>query len=148
MEKRKNDFRFDRLWNDCRPLDVLVADPSEYAVAIGLTKEKVTNFVHRKLETAHIEDKDDTSFNVHRYLQVSLLVTRISFAIVVEYMGLLYIYLGNDLDEYVETFGSLDQTVSVGSHFGKAKPIMQRLSKQIDHFISEYLRVNREVCGR
>ena len=29
--------------------------------------------------------------------------------------------------------------VSVGNHFGKAEPIMQRVSKQTDHFIEEYL---------
>ena len=144
----KNDPRFNLLWNNCLPLDLSVAGLSEHAVAIGLTKEKVANSVRRRLRAFHIEDEDDTSFNIGGYLHVRLIVSRISFAVIVEYMDILYKYLGSDLDEYVPLQGSTHQTVSVGSHFGKAEPIMQRVSEQTDHLIEEYLRVNGEACGR
>ena len=148
MEQMKNDHRFNRLWNDCRPLDLSVPGLSEHAVAIGLTKEKVANSVRRRLRAFHIEDEDDTSFYIDGYLQVRLAVSGISFAVIVEYMDILHKYLGSNLDEYVPLQGSAYQTVSVGSHFGKAEPIMQRVSKQTDHFIEEYLRVNGKFCGR
>ena len=112
MEKRKNDHRFNRLWNDCRPLDLSVSGLSEHAVAIGLTKEKVANLVRRRLKAFHIEDEDDTSFNMG-YLHVRLAVSGISFAVIVEYMDMLYKYLGSNLDEYVPLQGSTYQTVSV-----------------------------------
>ena len=73
------------------------------------------------------------------YLHVRLAVSGISFAVIVEYMDTLYKYLGRNLDEYVPLQGSTYQTVSVGRHFGKAEPIMQRVSKQTDNFIEEYL---------
>ncbi len=70
-----------RLWNACRPLDLVVEGLTEDAEEIGLTRERIQTAAESRLRAARLYDAEAAD----HYLYVNVNVVRRAFSIGVGY---------------------------------------------------------------
>ena len=128
------------LWNDCRPMFLLVEEPGDGATAIGLTQDEIIVAVRSRLRAARIysEDFDETALSLF-YVNVNVL--RSAYGIRVEYKKIV-----EDLATFLVRDATTWKTGSTGTHGRDPNFILSHVARYTDKFIDEYLRVNANAC--
>ncbi len=133
---------FDRfsLWNECRPMELVVEGLSDDATDIGLTRDAIEVAVRSRLRAAHIysEDYAETEFSD---LYVNVTVVGRAFSTNIDYRKVV-------LDQatmlnYLAPTWSLGGT---GTHGQDSNFILSYVTQNTDAFLDEYLRVNDDAC--
>ncbi len=132
------------LFNECRPIRLVVEDLSDDAADIELTEERIQTLAESRLRAARLYD--DSA--LHRlYVRVGVLVSEKNrdggtFTVSVQYAKVLYDSVSGEVG-LADTW----HTGSYGTHSGDAGYIMQSLSEHLDRFVLEYLRTNESACA-
>ena len=131
--------RFDRfqLFNECRPMTLLVGDLSGDAAEIYLTEAAIQAAVESRLRSARLYDADALP-----YLYVSVSVVERAFGLNLQYKKLLYDQVTDET-----LFAPTWESAGIGTH-GRdgAAFILSGLAGYMDRFLVEYLRVNESAC--
>ncbi len=126
-----------KLWNECKPVRLVVEGLSEDADKIDLKKENIAVTVRSRLRGARIYTGD----LVFPYLYVVVSVVGKGFSINLE------------LDKFVHDplsgqsgIASTWLSGGTGTHADDPGYILSAVGKATDKFIDEYLRVNAPAC--
>ncbi len=151
-----------RLWNDCRPVDVIVVGLSDDAGKIGLRRKTLETAVRSRLRGARIYDgippareprwigwKVDHVRYGEPFLYLDVNVVGVAFGVEVGFrrsvMMLLPVPDGMDpLVGPATTWAS----GSTGTHGGNSSYVLSAVTELVDEFIDEYLRVNWDACEK
>ena len=131
-----NDYDRFELWNDCRPMDLLVEGLDQDSANIGLAVEDIETVVLKRLPAAGLYDAERRE---HLYVRVA--VTRQAFSATMEYRRPVYEPVSDRMG-----FATTWDTGSIGTHDENANTILIQVWRHRDHFIDEYLRVNADAC--
>ena len=127
-----------QLWNDCAPVDLVVAGLNKDAADIGLTRQAIETAVRSRLRAARLFDA-----NKVEYLYVRVTVVGRAFSMVTQFKKRLY--------DSASTIVGTSPTWEIGSTGTRGQNsgyILSLVSQDTDEFIDEYLRVNEEACTR
>jgi len=127
------------LWNDCKPVDLTVQYLHKEAADIGLTREEVEAAVRSRLRAARLYDPDEKRV----YLNVQVSVLGVAFGIDLSLMKIMI-----DLVSGEHGFAATERIRIIGINGQGSGYVLSNLSKQMDQFIDEYLRVNASACKR
>ena len=132
-----------RLYNRCTPMSLFVADMTQDAVSIGLSKSTVENAVESRLRAARVFSDEHSRDSL--YVQLDVLKS-----------GEQEVVFGVDvsLNRYMEDngFGTPDfveiwSTGTIGFAGSNNHPfIVGAVSKYLDEFLTKFLRANDRVC--
>lgn len=125
-----------QLFNNCQPMDLFVEGLDSDATGIGLTEQSIQNVVESRLRSARLYDPNATP-----YLYANVTVTDRAFVATLSYTKWL-----DDPVTGLSSFATTWDTGAVGSHGRDANFILSTVSRQMDEFLVEYLRVNDEAC--
>ena len=126
-----------QLFNECRPVPLLVEYLPSDAAAVGLTRERVRTLAESRLRAARLFSDEALG----PYLYVNVNVSGRAFSVSVAFKKPLF--------DQVSGEGGAAETWNagfVGTHGGYGGVIMQYLSEALDRFVLEYLRVNEDAC--
>ncbi len=131
--------RLDRfeLFNDCRPMYLLVEDLHSDADEIGLTEESLRAAVESRLRAARLYEGNLGA----PYLYLNVGVVGQAHNISLQYKRWMC-HSGSDLCGIATTW----DTGGTGTHGDDAGYILSNVSRQMDAFLLKYLRVNEEAC--
>ena len=133
-----NDYDRFELWNECKPMTLIVEDVYEDATAIGLTKESIEAGVLSRLRAARLYNSEEE----WSHLTVFVNVVDRAFSI-----RLLYIKRMQDVATGMEGLSVswfMTSTGMLGD--GGVAFILSSVTQHIDAFIDKYLRVNVDAC--
>lgn len=146
-------FRFE-LFNECRPISLVVPPVRDAATAIGLTENRIRNAVEVRLRSASIyrdvrpwvdaiapfDPMNPRSVPAHS-IMVVVSVVGPAFDLDVRYRKEFW-------DSVSETSGyAITWTNGMtGTHGGDAGYVLRGLSEVVDLFVLDYLRVNESAC--
>ena len=132
-----------RLWNECKPLLLLVRDQDEEAKKIGLTKQHLEIAARSRLRVARIYS-DEVQPGPQNYLYVNVDVGKGgTFLVSVE----LWKWLKDEFREITGFWQATTwDTYGYGTHGQDPTTIVSLVSQLTDKFIDEYLRVNAVAC--
>ena len=130
-----------RLWNECRPMDLLVEGLSDEETAVGLTKDAIKVAVRSRLRAARLYSENDSE-SVWSYLYFNVTVVGSAFSIDTKYQKIMSDIFATRL-EYPATTWYIGMT---GTHSGNSSFILSNVAQYADKFIDEYLRVNEAAC--
>ncbi|MCY4584606.1 MAG: hypothetical protein OXB98_01065 [Bryobacterales bacterium] len=139
-EYRERLERF-QLFNACRPMNLTITLADDKA-AIGLTKEALQAAVESRLRAARLYTEDYAKSN-GSWLFVNVLVVGRAFNITVLYHKMVTDEFG--VTSPASTWGAAGGIT--GTHGGDAGYIVSSLSRHLDKFLAEYLRVNEAACN-
>ena len=129
-----------RLFNACRPMDLVIESLSDDADKIALSRESLQAAAESRLRAARLYTEDPKGSNF-AYLYVNVNVFGPAFNIALEYKKLVS-------DEFgVAGLAPSWDSGSTGTHGKNAGYIVSSLSQHLDRFLAAYLRVNEEACG-
>ena len=136
------------LWNDCRPLDLLVERLPRDAAKIGLGAEGIKVVVRNHLRHARIYDESRTSSHTYLYVQVG--VNKSAASIGLKFRRGVRIPLPTVpvTTPKLPIEATTWETGWVGPHGGDKELILGVIGTFTDQFIDEYLRVNAGACKR
>lgn len=126
-----------QLFNECRPMYLLIERLSGDEADIGLTEARIQTMVEARLRSARLYDGSVRS----PYLYVQVTVVGRAFNFGISFKKTLY--------DPVTDRRSVATTWDVGgtgTHGSDAGYVLQALSEFVDTFVVEYLRVNEAVC--
>ena len=127
-----------RLFNNCQPMRLLVEDLPDGAADIGLTEERLVLAAESRLRAAQLYTAEDSV----SYLYLNVNVTGRAFSTSLNYSKTLIDPLS------VESgFATTWHTGSTGTHGGGVEYIVSWVSRHLDRFLTEYLRVNEAACS-
>lgn len=135
--KSDEHLRFE-LFNDCKPMDLVVERLHDDAGKIGLTKARLQAAAESRLRSARLYDSDAAA-----YLYMNVAVASPAFSIRLEYRKRVF-----DPASVKSGYAATWNTGSTGTHGGDAGYIVSALSEKLDRFLVEYLRVNESACSR
>ena len=127
-----------QLFNECRPMDLLVEGVSSDADEIDLAKASILAAVESRLRSARLYDSETP---LSPYLYVNVNVSGLAFHASLEYNKLFH-----DPVSDVTTMATTWDISSTGTHGGSSSYILSSISQHMDHFLVEYLRVNESAC--
>lgn len=127
-----------RLFNDCRPLFLIVEDLSDDAVDIGLTRERLQFAVESRLRSARLYTSTPFPF-----LAVTVTVLGVTFNVTVKYFKQTV-----DVASGESSPSPTWWRHSTGTHGRDPEFIVSALSGYMDQFLTEFLRVNEAACER
>lgn len=128
-----------QLWNNCRPVGLVVERLSDQAKAIGLSKSRVATAVRSRLRAARMYAQDRAMTRVYIDVQIH----KRAMGITLEYWKTLKDGVSGAWG-YAPTW----QTGGIGTHGQNASAIISQVAEDTDKFIDEYLRVNADACGK
>ena len=126
-----------QLWNDCRPMYLVVENLPESAAQIGLTEERIAIAVRSRLRAARLYEVSVRN----PYLYVNVNVLRRSFGIIIRYNKFV-----QDLVTGKTGPSPTWNIHGIGTHGEDAGYILSTVAMYMDRFIDEYLRVNEDAC--
>ena len=129
-----------RLFNACRPMELVVEALAPDARAVGLTRERIQLAAESRLRAARLYTESMEKAN-RAYLYIRIHVEGRAGTIFVQYSKWV-IDLATKSDGPAITWN----TGGTGTHGGDAGFIIQHLSSSLDEFLAEYLRVNESAC--
>ena len=132
-----------RLWNACEPTRPLVETLNDDAAEIGLTKERIETAIHSRLRGAKIFTDNKLNYTL-LYVRVS--VVGDAFGYDIDFRKRMTDTGPSETASGFDGFATTWNRSGLGTHGQDAGYILQHLSKQIDEFIDEFLRVNEEAC--
>ena len=131
--------RFD-LWNDCRPMLLVVEGLPDDAAAIGLAEDAITVAARSRLRAARIYTEAGSEAEWSS-LYINANVVGPAYGISVKYRK--YV---NDLATMLEGAAITWVSSSTGTHGRDPTYVSSNVAGHIDRFIDEYLRVNEDAC--
>ena len=138
--KKVSDHDRFQLWNsslnECGQLGLTVEDLSKYAAKIGLKKKAITIIVRDKLRAARLYWKIADS-----WLYVQVQVYESAYSIIISYLKTL-----KDPASGIVGYARTWQLDGMGAHEENSAIILSSVSREVDEFIDEYLRVNAPAC--
>ena len=139
-----SDFDAFGLWNECAPIELVVGELLNDAADIDLTKERIQTLAENRLRIARLYG-EVALYRPYLRVNVSMFVSENrrsgAFSIRVSF----HKYLRDAVFDQ-HGFATTWNTGSYGIHTGDADYILQAVSKEVDQFILEYLRVNETAC--
>ena len=126
-----------RLWNECRPMGLVVEGLPDDATDISLTEDAIEVAVRSRLRAARL-------YRTHvgvPFLQVDVGVARLSYRIQVDYVKWVRDHASGE-----DRGGTTWSSGSYGTHGRDSGFILSSLSQVINRFIDEYLGVNADAC--
>ncbi|MDE0201648.1 MAG: hypothetical protein OXK73_04360 [Rhodospirillaceae bacterium] len=134
-----------KLWNGCRPVDLVVEGLTDDSGEIGLHREDIETAVRSRLRGARIYDNDASP-----YLYVNVNVVGRAYAIGFEFTRYVEVaipfWLKPEGMGQLTGFASTWVTGSTGTHGSSAGFILSAVARHGDKFVDEYLRVNADAC--
>ena len=129
---------FDRfqLFNECRPMRLVVEETPAAAAEIELTAAAIQAAVESRLRSARLYDADAGPI-----LYVNVNVVGLAYSLRLEYTKFLYDRVTDD-----SRFATTWLITSTGTHGRNAAFILSGLAGHMDRFLVEYLRVNESAC--
>ena len=130
-----------KLFNACRPMELLVEGLYPDAQASGLTEERIQLAAESRLRAARLytESVEKANFT---YLYININVVGRAFKISVAYRRWVTDPVNNSNGR-----ATTWDTGSAGTYGGDAGFIIQGLSSHLDEFLANYLRVNDSACN-
>ena len=125
-----------QLFNECRPMNLIVADVSAAAAEIDLTTAAIQTAVESRLRSARLYDVDAGSL-----LYVNVIVVGRAYAFDLEYTKVVYDQVSTE-----RGLATTWESGQVGTHGGDAAYILAGLAGYMDVFLVAYLRVNESAC--
>ena len=135
FEERRARFQ---LFADCGPMQLTVEKLSEDAKKIGLTEESIQAAAESRLRSARLY-----STEADQYLYINVNVVDVAFSARLEFNKVVSDPLSGER-LYATTWNSS----STGAHAGDSGYILSSVSRHLDRFLVEFLRVNEEACGK
>ena len=129
-----------QLWNDCKPMQLVVEGLANDATAIGLAKEAIEVAVRSRLRAARLYSEDSAE-GAWSYLYVNVGVVGRAFGVYIKYRMMVR-DTATEL-EYMTTTWNIGTT---GTHGRDSSYILATVAENADKFIDEYLRVNEDAC--
>ena len=130
-----------QLFNNCRPMLLVVERLPDNAAEIGLTEERLQVTAESRLRSARLYTEDFLAAGFSRlYINVNILTS--AFNVSVEY--------GKTVtDEFgLEYLATTWDRATVGTHGRRGSNyIVSTLSEHLDTFLAAYLRVNEAACA-
>lgn len=149
-ERNKVDEMIDilLLWNDCRPLDLVVERLNDDAAKIKLGADGIKTTVRQRLRAAQIYDESRLTSGAHLYAQISVNGNAVFIGLkfnrqVRVPLPMVPVYIPE-----VPIHATTWDTGWVGTHGGNSKFVLALIGAFTDKFIDEYLRVNRGACEK
>lgn len=143
-EEMSDNDRF-RLWNACKPIDLVVEQLAEDADLIGLDQEEVESAVRSRMRNGGIYDETQEPF-----LYVNVNIVGPAFHMSVEFVRRVSVVMPawEKSDGRVPSDGLAIMWVEAftGVHAQQAAYIMSHVSRMVDTFVDEYLWVNAGAC--
>ena len=127
-----------KLWEDCKPMDLLVVGLNEDAKKIGLTERILRLRAERHLRSARLYSEDKPSASLH----VSVNVVGAAFSISLKFRKWVV-----DTHGHVAQATTWDNSIT-GTHGRDPRFIASTLSELMDSFLVEYLRTNEDACEK
>ena len=126
------------LFANCQPMRLVVEDLHSDASDIGLTKASIQAAAESRLRSARLYDS--TPFT-YPYLYINVNVVGGAFSISLQYSKRVY-------DPLSDSNGLATTWIigSAGTHGGRADFILSFVSRHMDKFLVEFLRVNEGSC--
>lgn len=143
LEDRRARFE---LFNNCTPMDFVIEHLDADMANIGLTEDALTAAVESRLRAARVFESEP-SMGAYLYVNVNTLDRESTHQTIVGYsIGVSFNkYL---LDPRYDSSG-MASTWNVGSiGRGGGAHILSNVSRHLDRFLMEYLRVNEEACTK
>ncbi len=135
-EEVSDNDRF-QLWNECRPMDLVVEGLDQDAADIGLTVEEIETEVLKRLWAERLYDAER-----REYLYVRVTVGRSpSFSATIEYRRPVHEPVSDRMG-----FATTWDIGSVGTHDDGTNVILFTVWWHMDRFVDEYLWVNADAC--
>ena len=128
-----------QLFNDCRPMYLLVESLDSNELELGLTEQRLQAAAESRLRGARLY----SSTRGAPYLYVNINTFSVAFSVRLEYNKLLFD--AASVSSYPATTWNVGST---GTHGRSAEYIVSSLSGLLDQFLTEYLRVNEDACER
>ena len=134
------DEQFERfqLFNFCEPMNLFVNELPQKAADVGLTKGSIQAAVESRLRSARLYDSE-ASF----YLGVAVHILDSAFSVDFKFNKRVLDYSSNSV--FMATTWN---NGGVGIHTNKSEYILSIISRQMDEFLVEYLRINESECGK
>lgn len=128
------------LWNECRPMDLMVQEMTDDATNIGLTKKTIEVAVRSRLRSARLysEDNDEAAKS---FLYVHANIVGEAHAV-----GAYYYKIMTDAATALSDTALSWNSGSMGTHVRNSTLLISYISEHVDEFIDEYLRVNADAC--
>lgn len=127
-----------RLWDSCKPMQLVVEHLPKGAANIGLTKEAIETSARSRLRAARIYNSKADS-----YLYINVNVVGRAFSIGINYKKVLF-----DAASIEEGYAVTWSVGSAGTHGSDSSYILSFVSQHMDKFVDDYLRVNEAGCRR
>lgn len=128
-----------KLYNACRPMEVLVEDFPNEARGLGLTRQGFEVAAESRLRAARLYSEDRNE-NGGAYLYLMTTVVSRAFTVEVHYKKVV-------TDDFqIAVPASTWRDGFIGTYGRDASYIMSSLSELLDQFLAEYLRVNEAEC--
>ena len=126
------------LFAECKPMQLVVAGISKDAAKIDLTKESIQAAAESRLRSARLY-----STEADQYLFINTNVYLGAFTVRVQYHKRLFDPLSGE-----QTAAVSWESAGIGQHAGDSVYILSSVSRHLDKFLVEFLRVNEEACGK
>ena len=128
-----------KFFADCRPMRLVVESLSPDASKIGLTKEAIRAAAESRLRSARLY----RSIGFSPYLYINVNVVGRGFDISLDFKKNVY-------DPLSENMGVATtwERGSAGTHGGNANFLLSSISRHMDKFLVEFLRVNEKACEK
>ena len=133
-----NPLRHFKLFAECRPMDLVVEGLPSAAAEIGLTKESIRAAAESRLRATRLFSPESK-----QYLYINVNMGSAAFSLSVEYYKTVYDPLSG-LSFSTPTWNS----GATATHGRQSDYILSTLSRNLDLFLVEYLRVNEEACEK
>ena len=127
-----------RLFNNCEPMDLFVEKLPSNAADIGLTEEHLQFAAESRLRAARLYVSTPAP-----YLYVRVRVLDSAFSLNVRYVKRVLDFASGEGD-----VATTWESGGLGTHDGHPEYIVSQLSRYLDQFLTEYLRVNEDACER
>lgn len=129
-----------QLFNDCGPMELLVEGLGADELAIGLTVERLQFAAESRLRGARLFRSSHNPLGTLLYVNVN--VNGTAFSISLEFNKWVHDEISGE--------GGVAVTWSTGGTGRSRDPefVVSGVSRYLDQFLTEYLRVNEEACER
>ena len=134
VEERHDRFQ---LFANCEPMGFLVEELNEDAAKIGLGEESIQAAGESRLRSARLYNADAL-----QYLYIQVTVTGQAFNTAMQYKKIVHDPLSGEIGSATAWYAN-----STGTHAGNSGFILSSVSRHLDEFLVEFLRVNEEACG-
>ena len=135
-----SDYDRFQLWNECRPMRLVVEPLPDDATAIDLTDDAIKIAVRSRLRAARLYSEDGSE-GAWAYLYINVLVVGPAVSIGIEYHKFVW-----DIATKLEFQATTWRRGVTGTHGGNSNYILSSVAQGADEFIDEYLRVNADAC--